>query len=90
MKDSNKIISEIRSILSKVGNSLPVENIHDAEDLLEHNEWGESLSLICTQLYEYDITINQDMYEKIASLGREIDMPSKEWSVLQELVKKND
>jgi len=31
------------------------ENVDDANDLLEHAEWGEALSLICTQLFEYDV-----------------------------------
>ncbi len=85
MNNTRKIIENINSVLEEVRNYLPVETVKDAADLLDHVEWGEALSLICTQLYEYDVKIGVSTYEQIASLGQQIGMQEKEWSILNPL-----
>jgi len=69
MIDTKTLIGNIRSILEEVRASLPKENIDDANDLLEHAEWGEALSLICTQLFEYDVQISAGIYERSNGLA---------------------
>ena len=60
--------------------------MQDAVDLLEHDEWGECLSLVCTQLYEYDIAINRNTFESIQRIGKLMQMSPKEWENLENLV----
>jgi len=85
MIDSKLITDGIRSVLENVGGALPKENVNDAYELLEHAEWGESLSLICTQLYEYDVMITGEIYEQIERLGQQMEMSPDEWTMLKEL-----
>ena len=47
------IVQGIYSILEEIGDSLPSEKVIDTKELLEHNDWGEALDLLCTQLYEW-------------------------------------
>ena len=86
MIDPRIIVDGIRSVLDEVRSSLPGENVKDATALLEHAEWGEALSLICTQLYEYEVAISGRTYDQIEWLGQQMNMASNEWTMLEELV----
>jgi hypothetical protein len=55
MSHRSIVVSGIRHVLDAVGASLPAENVRDALEFLEYDEWGEALSLICTQLYEFRV-----------------------------------
>lgn len=81
------IIDGILGVMNEVSGCLPAENVKDARELLDYNEMGEALSLICTHLYEYNISISRDTYDKIASLARRMKMPTEEWEFLEQLVK---
>ena len=86
MSNPRILVDEIRSVLEEVGTSLLEENVQDATELLEHGEWRVALSLICAQLYEYNVAISQETYDQIECLGQEMEMPFNEWSMLQSLV----
>jgi hypothetical protein len=79
----NKVISIVGEVIDAVDGKLPVENINDARELLEHNEWGEALSLIYTQLYEYDVKISQSTLDQIKLAGEQMGLDSKGWEVLE-------
>ncbi len=90
MASAKKLIAGIREVLNLVGTALPDQNVADAIDLLDHNEWGEALSLICTQLFEYDIRISDATYSRIARLAEEMKLPKGEWAFVDTLVTKTD
>lgn len=87
MNDSRQIVEGIRTVLKEVSDSLPPENVTDAAELLDHAEWGLALSLICTQLYEYDVVITRSTYTRIEWLGHQMEMPEAEWTILKSLIK---
>jgi hypothetical protein len=62
------------------------QNINDAIDLLEHDEWGESFLLICTQLYEYDVSISRSTYDSIREIGLSMKLDESNWQMLEELI----
>jgi len=78
----NKIVSLIEEIIEAVKDDLPADNIMDARELLSHDEWGESLSLIYTQLYEYDIPVSKDVFKMIESAGNQMNMDNQGWKDL--------
>lgn len=86
MRPARKIMNDIQVVLNEAKDQLPPE---DATMLLEHNEWGLALSLICDQLYEYSLPINQITYDKIAALSEEMGLLSHEWKLLEELVSRS-
>lgn len=87
MFKKRRLIKRIRSVIEEVSTSLPPENVEDAIELLNHNEWGLALSLISDQLYEYDIPIDNSIYDQIERLGSQMKMPSSEWTMLKELIR---
>jgi hypothetical protein len=74
----------ISSLLEDVRSLLPEQDIAHARELLEHDEFGLALSLIATQLYEYEAPIERRVYDQIATLGREMAMPPAEWVMLEQ------
>ena len=79
----SKISKRIKQVLDKVCEHLPPENVKDAKELLAHNEWGESLLLICTQLYEYDIIVSSSILEEMKKLVSEMKLECKELNLIE-------
>jgi len=77
-----KIIPLIEKIIDAVKDDLPTENVTDARELLSHDEWGEALSLIYTQLHEYDVPISEKVFKMIDSAGCQMGMDNRGWKVL--------
>jgi hypothetical protein len=82
----NQIAGNIRRLLVEVGDGLPDGNIRDVDELLDHGEWGEALSLLCEQLYEYEVSISQTQYSLIEQSGAMMGMSVDVWKYLKELV----
>ena len=81
----DQVIANIRKLLAATKDQLPPENVKDAEELLEHGEWGESLDLICTQLYEFGVTLSQELYRMVEQSGLAMNLDAERWSYLKEL-----
>jgi len=79
---NKKTILLLRDIIDSVSTRLPRENTDCARELVDHGEWGEALSLICTQLFEYDIPVPASVLENINAVGSAMRMDSKEWDGL--------
>jgi hypothetical protein len=86
MTKRSTLINGIRSVIDDVAESLPAEVITEAKDFLDYDEWGLALETICTQLYEYDVAISDELYKTIERLGQQMKMSSEEWTMLKELV----
>lgn len=54
MRVQNKMKKLVRS-LDRV---LPIEDINNADEFINYQEYGIALELICVQLYEYDKDID--------------------------------
>ena len=78
---------EVRQMVEAVRCLLPDHNIRDAIELLDYREWGEALVLICTQLYEFDVTITDAHYERIQSAAERMELKESEWEFVRQLVR---
>jgi hypothetical protein len=82
----DKVIANIQQVLAATRDRLPAENVSDAEELLEHGEWGQAFDLVCTQLYEYEVRISEALYRIVEEAGIAMDLDDGQWSYLKELV----
>ena len=80
---SKNLIKTIRNVIVSVSDRLSDRDIENAYSLLENDEWGEALSLICTQLYEYDVAVDKATLDQIDLAGRHMNMDQKLWEVLE-------
>lgn len=78
----NKNKSLVRKIIDAVKDKLPEQDIQGAYELVEYNEWGEAFFAICSQLYEYDVSVSVEIFELITFVGNRMKMDSKLWDVL--------
>lgn len=83
----HQVIANIERLLAAFDSTLPAENISDARDLLEHDEWGEAFDLLCTQLYEFDVELSVELYELIEATGNAMSIDREQWEYLSELVR---
>ena len=82
----DKVVQNIRQLMADFASKLPSENITDAQDLIEHGEWGEAFDLLCTQVYEYELAVSQEQYALIDQTGGLMGLESTGWDYLRELV----
>jgi len=86
VKTRDRVVQNIRLLVSRFASELPSENATDALELLDHAEWGVAFDLICTQLYEYEIPVSKEQFALIEQTARMMDMDSTNWDYLKELV----
>ena len=79
---SKRIVSVVQAIIDSVDKRLPDHSADHARELLEHDEWGEALSLICTQLHEYDIPVPAAVAASIKDAASLMNMDSSVWEQL--------
>ncbi|MCP5094863.1 MAG: MafI family immunity protein [Chloroflexi bacterium] len=68
---------------------LPDLYIQDVKELAGFREWGLAFRVLCDQLFEFDVKITKEEWEKINLIGKlmKIDLhDGYNWSKLKELI----
>ena len=66
---------------------LNYRDLKNAEDLLIHNEFGLCFDTIITQMYEYDIEIDDELYESISKIGDRMNLKPESYTFMKELIR---
>ena len=74
-------------LLNNFRSKLPLNDVGNGEILIKHNEFGEAFDLICTQLYEYDISINDENVQLIREIALLMNIPDNKWEYVRKLNK---
>lgn len=48
----------VLGVLGEIGSRFPDETAKNVNELIEHNEVGAALDVLCTQIYEYGIKLS--------------------------------
>ena len=75
------------SLIDDVKDLLPQTDINNAREMVEYNEFGVGFEIICEQLFENDIKISSNIYEKIVAIGKSMEMKETSWNFLETLLK---
>lgn len=75
--------TNLLELIELIKNDLPAKDIKEALEFVEYNEFGCSFELICTQLFEYDAKLSDDIYNKIESIGQSMNLNEKVWKILK-------
>lgn len=78
-----KLRIALLDLIEQIRDELPEEDVKEALDFVEHNEFGVSFELICAQLFEYDIKVSADIYRKIEEIGRSMTFDDSVWQMLK-------
>jgi hypothetical protein len=64
-----------------------LKNRYTAQEFVEYHEYGLGLDTITTQMYEYNIEIDQAFYETIREIADKMKLPPESYSHMKELIK---
>lgn len=79
---------EIKELLKEAEKAgLPEDDIYNATEYLNYNEYGLALDTLLTQLYENDIAIPENFYQRVEPIVLAIKLPVTEYSYIKELIK---
>ena len=81
------LITQLIQILNEVKNKISSEEVKNILELIENNEFGLAYETLCTQIYEYEVSITGEFYEKISFYGESIKIQPFFWLPLKELIK---
>ena len=87
MFGSNKIKEELKRLIIKADAlGLPQKDLDIAAEYLRYNEPAIGLDHIAVQLFEFDIKIDQDCYDKIMQISALLNIPPDEYNYITTLV----
>jgi hypothetical protein len=61
-------------LLSVTSNCDFIERIKSVKSEIEAGEWRLAIEIICENIYEFDIAINQEIYVKLCEACRKFDI----------------
>lgn len=53
-----RVQNKMKKLVRSLDRVLPIEDINNADEFINYQEYGIALELICVQLYEYDKDID--------------------------------
>jgi len=84
--------SELKEIISLQINTAKAlgarpEDIEIAQEYLREGEYGLAWDQLVSQMYEYQINIDQDYYDLVAEIAQKMRIGENEYSFLREVIK---
>ena len=73
--DPEDIAVRLRAELAAVDTELPPDDLASIRVLVEAGEWVVALETMCTQIYEYDVTLRNAQRSSLTDLGRALGVP---------------
>jgi hypothetical protein len=77
--NTDLIEQQILTTISKFAGLLPAEQLEDMRELVIAGERGIALENLCTQIHEYDVAVQPDVYTTIEEVGTAMGIDSKYW-----------
>ncbi|WP_185731234.1 MafI family immunity protein [Larkinella rosea] len=86
----NSLDTDIFDLIFKCSSlGLPEKDSNDARSYLENNERGLAFDTLLTQIYEYDILIDGDIYRQIEAIARELSINAEDYAFITKLIRPN-
>ena len=85
MMSTKKLVLGLIKAAGELG--LDDSDINNSIELVENREYGLAFDTIVTQLYEYEIEIDNGFYDVIAQSAHQMKIPESEYSFIKELIR---
>jgi len=85
MKMDSQLVLLLLNISEALG--LGEVDLNNAKDLLDNREYGLAFDTIITQLYEYKIQIDKQVYRLIEKNANRMDISESSYSFMKELIR---
>ena len=83
-------VTLLENIVDELQDKILKEDLDQAVEFLDHDEWGLAFEFICDLIYGYKIPISQERYNKIESMGKLMKINDDYWLLLQDLIIKRE
>ena len=64
-------------------------DVNNAQEFMNYNEFELSFDTLITQMYEFNIAINDGFYDLTVQIADSLKLPSESYSFMKELIKSN-
>lgn len=65
------------------------EDLNTARELCDHGEYGLCLDTIVTQLYEFDLEIDQEFYDLVQNMAKGMQISEEEYSFMRSRIRRD-
>jgi hypothetical protein len=72
-RDAGELAAELRRALARA-DALPAGDVESISVLIMAGEWRVALEALCTQIFEYDVEIDDELRADLVRLGMELDV----------------
>lgn len=86
MYNKEETLNELELIIAKLGVSFRDKDKREVLELVQYNESVIAIEILCTQLYEFKITITEEIFNRIRLLAESYGLENKYCERLKELV----
>jgi hypothetical protein len=76
------IASEFAAILKRVGGDLSPDDRRHVSESIGAGEFGVAFDTLCTQLYERDVRLPDEMLCRLETLGQRLKLDPSVWKIL--------
>lgn len=80
--DFEQVTGLVRAVIVGLDGRLPSGDIESAWSLADAGEPGVALELICTQAYEYDVSVPLVVFRQIVEAGKAMGLDAGLWEEL--------
>jgi hypothetical protein len=63
---------------------LTKQDAKNATDFVIHREWGIAFDVVVSQVYEYDIQVNQAFVDSVFRIARLLELPDEEYLYIKD------
>ena len=84
----NPLTSPIRALIVECRlRGLPEQDCVNANEFLQYHEYALAFDTILTQMYEFDIPINTELYQQIETIAQRMSLETKDYAFMAELIR---
>jgi hypothetical protein len=85
----DEIENKLMCLLNSLKESFPQRIVDNIYELLTAGEYGVALENICSNLLEYDVSVNKSILNEIALIGNILEISSTNWKEVETWKKTN-
>jgi hypothetical protein len=75
--DLRAVETELAHAMGLFRGKLPDDQIQDMMDLAKAGEPGIAFENLCTQLYEYDVIVDEETLESLRNIGKSMNIDTR-------------
>ncbi len=79
----------MKDIKERLKLGLGERDLYNVDEFIKYKEFELGFDTLITQMYEYDIEINDQVYELIVSIGSQLKLSKDKYDFMQELIRRD-